>query len=71
MVEGGQVVHTQFLISGLMDELQLVVAPFFVGDSRAPRFVGDGRFPWTTDNRLRLESTQQIGEVVLLRYRPA
>ena len=71
MVEGGQVVHTQFLTSGLMDELQLVVAPFFVGDSRAPRFVGDGRFPWTTDNRLRLASTQQIGEVVLLCYRPA
>jgi len=71
MVEGGQAVHTQFLTSGLMDELQLVVAPFFVGDSRAPRFVGDGSFPWTSDNRLRLESTQQIGEVVLLRYRPA
>ena len=70
MVEGGQTVHTEFLTSGLVDELQLVVAPFFVGDSRAPRFVASGAFPWTTDNRMKLESVHQIGEVVLLRYRP-
>ena len=36
MVEGGGVVHTQFLSDDLVDELQLVVAPFFIGDSRAP-----------------------------------
>ena len=36
MVEGGGTMHTQFLTGGLADELQLVVAPFFVGDSRAP-----------------------------------
>ncbi len=36
MVEGGGTVHTQFLTADLADELQLVVAPFFVGDSRAP-----------------------------------
>jgi 5-amino-6-(5-phosphoribosylamino)uracil reductase len=45
MVEGGDIVHTQFLADDLVDELQLVVAPFFVGDSSAPRFVSDGRFP--------------------------
>ena len=39
MVEGGGTVHTQFLTADLADELQLVVAPFFVGDSRARRFV--------------------------------
>ena len=39
MVEGGGTVHTQFLTDDLVDELQLVVAPFFVGDSEAPRFV--------------------------------
>ncbi|HEX4215134.1 MAG TPA: RibD family protein, partial [Candidatus Dormibacteraeota bacterium] len=32
MVEGGEATHTAFLTSGLVDELQLVVAPFFVGD---------------------------------------
>ena len=68
MVEGGGTVHTQFLTSRLADELQLVVAPFFVGDSRAPRFVGDGRFPWNPDRRATLAEVRQIGDVVLLRY---
>src|SRR4051794_2310686 len=38
MVEGGGSLHTQFLTADLADELHLVVAPVFVGDSRAPRF---------------------------------
>jgi 5-amino-6-(5-phosphoribosylamino)uracil reductase len=69
MVEGGGTVHTQFLSAGLVDELQLVVAPFFVGDSRAPRFVGDGAFPWTPEHRAELAEVRQIGDVVLLRYK--
>jgi 5-amino-6-(5-phosphoribosylamino)uracil reductase len=68
MVEGGGKVHTQFLTDNLADELQLVVAPFFVGDSRAPRFVRDGRFPWNRDRRAELAEVRQIGDVVLLRY---
>jgi 5-amino-6-(5-phosphoribosylamino)uracil reductase len=68
MVEGGGVVHTQFLSDDLVDELQLVVAPFFVGDSSAPRFVTDGRFPWNADRRATLAEVRQIGDVVLLRY---
>ena len=68
MVEGGGTVHTQFLTDNLADELQLVVAPFFVGDSRAPRFVGDACFPWNPDRRAPLAEVRQIGDVVLLRY---
>jgi 5-amino-6-(5-phosphoribosylamino)uracil reductase len=68
MVEGGGSVHTQFLTEDLADELQVVVAPFFVGDSRARRFVDDGRFPWTPDRRATLAEVRQIGDVVLLRY---
>jgi 5-amino-6-(5-phosphoribosylamino)uracil reductase len=68
MVEGGGKVHTQFLTENLADELQLVVAPFFVGDSRAPRFVSDGRFPWNPSRRAELAEVRQIGDVVLLRY---
>jgi 5-amino-6-(5-phosphoribosylamino)uracil reductase len=68
MVEGGGKVHTQFLTDNLVDELQLVVAPFFVGDSRAPRFVRDGRFPWNADRRATLAEVRQLGDVVLLRY---
>jgi 5-amino-6-(5-phosphoribosylamino)uracil reductase len=68
MVEGGGKVHTQFLIADLVDELQLVVAPFFVGDSRARRFVSDGVFPWNPRRRAELADVRQIGDVVLLRY---
>jgi 5-amino-6-(5-phosphoribosylamino)uracil reductase len=68
MVEGGGTVHTQFLTDGLADELQLVIAPFFVGDSKARRFVDDGLFPWGPDHRARLVETRQLGDVVLLRY---
>jgi riboflavin-specific deaminase-like protein len=68
MVEGGGMMHTQFLTAGLADELHLVVAPFFVGDSRACRFVGDGDFPWHPDHRAMLAEVRQIGDVVLLRY---
>lgn len=68
MVEGGAQVHTQFLADGLADELQLVVAPFFVGDSRAPRLAGDGAFPWHSGRPARLAEARPIGDVVLLRY---
>ncbi|GAA2497490.1 RibD family protein [Terrabacter carboxydivorans] len=68
MVEGGGSVHTQMLTDDLADELQLVVAPFFVGDSKACRFVGDGRYPWHPGRRATLAEVRQIGDVVLLRY---
>lgn len=68
MVEGGGMVHTQFLTADLADELQLVVAPFFVGDSRARRFVSDGRFPWNPGRRATLAEVRRIDDVVLLRY---
>jgi 5-amino-6-(5-phosphoribosylamino)uracil reductase len=68
MVEGGGCVHTQFLTEDIVDELQLVVAPVFVGDSEAPRFVSDGTFPWNPGRRATLADVRQIGDVVLLRY---
>jgi 5-amino-6-(5-phosphoribosylamino)uracil reductase len=68
MVEGGGTVHTQFLTEDIVDELQLTVAPVFVGDSDAPRFVRDGIFPWNPTRRAELVDVQKIGDVVLLRY---
>jgi riboflavin-specific deaminase-like protein len=68
MVEGGGTVHTQFLTEDLVDELQLTVAPVFVGDSEAPRFVRDGVFPWNPGRRAELVDVRQLGDVVLLRY---
>jgi len=68
MVEGGGLVLTGFLAGGLADELQLVIAPFLVGDSRAPRFVRDGSFPWDREHPARLAEVRGIEDVVLLRY---
>ncbi|MGH3928961.1 MAG: RibD family protein [Pseudonocardiaceae bacterium] len=70
MVEGGATVHTRFLTAGVVDEIHLVIAPFFIGDPSAPRFVGAGAFPQDPGNRMVLAETRQIGDVVLLRYLP-
>ncbi|HZC71627.1 MAG TPA: dihydrofolate reductase family protein [Jatrophihabitans sp.] len=68
MVEGGGSILTQFLSADLADELQLVIAPFFVGSSGTRRFVDDESFPWNPHRRAPLVEVQQIGDVVLLRY---
>ncbi|ELS54391.1 dihydrofolate reductase family protein [Streptomyces viridochromogenes] len=67
MVEGGGTVHTQLLQQGLADELQLVLAPLFVGDPDAPRLFGPGGYQ---EGRLRLLETRRIEDVVLMRYQP-
>ncbi|MCX5421882.1 dihydrofolate reductase family protein [Streptomyces sp. NBC_00078] len=67
MVEGGGTIHTQFLRQGLADELQLVLAPLFVGDPDAPRLFGPGAYQ---GGRLRLTETRRIEDVVLMRYEP-
>jgi 5-amino-6-(5-phosphoribosylamino)uracil reductase len=68
LIEGGGSVHTQFLAAGLADELRLSVAPFFVGESAAPRFVGNGQFRWNPGNRARLAEVTQAGDMAVLRY---
>ncbi len=65
LVEGGARLGSEFLAGGLVDELHLVIAPFFVGDPAAPRFAGPGRYP---PGRLTLAEARPVGEVVLLRY---
>jgi riboflavin-specific deaminase-like protein len=74
MVEGGGAVHTLFLTAGLVDEVQLAVAPFFVGDDAAPRFVHAGVFPQDALHRMTLAGTAALGDTAVLRYlvdRPA
>lgn len=68
MVEGGSQVLTQVLTGGLADELQVVVAPFFVGDPAAPRFVGAGRFPFDRAHPMVLADVRTMGDRVLLHY---
>ncbi|WP_433307478.1 RibD family protein [Actinoplanes sp. CA-030573] len=69
MVEGGGTIHTQFLTQNLADEIHLAMAPFFVGDSTAPRFVGSGQFPQDVTHRMNLEEVRAIGDIVFIRYR--
>jgi riboflavin biosynthesis pyrimidine reductase/pyrimidine deaminase RibD-like protein len=68
MVEGGAELSRQFLTGGLADELQLVIAPFFVGDPGAPRFAGPGRYPYGPAHPMALAEVREVGTVVLLRY---
>lgn len=69
MIEGGATVLAQFLAAGLADEFQLAVAPVFVADPRAPRLV-EGEHPGPLAGRMRLEQAGQVGDMVVLRYRP-
>jgi 5-amino-6-(5-phosphoribosylamino)uracil reductase len=70
MVEGGGEVHTQFLAAGLVDELHVVFAPFFVGQPAAPRFVHAATFPQGPESRMTLARTRQLGDLVVLEYHP-
>jgi 5-amino-6-(5-phosphoribosylamino)uracil reductase len=69
LVEGGARLGAQFLAGGLVDELQLAIAPFFVGDPAAPRFAGPGHYPASSAHPLHLAEARPVGEMVLLRYR--
>ena len=64
LVEGGAAVLAGFLGAGLADELQLAVAPLFVGDPAAPRFLGAA----AGAGRPRLVEVRPVGRVALLRY---
>ncbi len=70
LVEGGSHLLTQFLAAGLTDELQLAIAPFFVGDPAAPRLVRAGAFASAAGHRMVLAGTRQVGDMALLRYLP-
>lgn len=68
MVEGGGTIHTQFLTAGLVDEIHLAIAPFFLGDPNAPRFVNPGTYPNDPAHRMTLAEVRAIGDVAFLRY---
>jgi 5-amino-6-(5-phosphoribosylamino)uracil reductase len=64
MVEGGTRTTTAFLTAGLVDELQVVVAPLLVGDPAAPRLAAVGV------DRMELVDLRRVGDCALLVYRP-
>jgi 5-amino-6-(5-phosphoribosylamino)uracil reductase len=68
LIEGGMDVHTQCLEQDLADELQISIAPFFVGESDAPKFVRASSFPYKKDRSMKLHEVIQLGNIALLRY---
>jgi 5-amino-6-(5-phosphoribosylamino)uracil reductase len=68
LVEGGARLGREFLAAGLVDELALSVAPFFVGAAAAPRFAGPAVYPHGPGRPMHLAEVRQLDEVVLLRY---
>jgi 5-amino-6-(5-phosphoribosylamino)uracil reductase len=68
LVEGGALLGREFLAAGLVDELALAIAPFFVGAAAAPRFAGPAAYPHDPGRPMRLAEVRQLDEVVLLRY---
>lgn len=69
LVEGGAGTVTKFLKQGLINELQVAIAPFFVGDKNAPRFLVDGHIPFNEDNKLKLKDEMQVGDMTVLTYK--
>ncbi len=68
LVEGGEIVLRAFLHAGVVDELELAVAPFFVGETGAPRLTSSGRLPREDDGRAVLADVRRLDDLVLLRY---
>src|SRR5262249_41565540 len=66
--EAGARLGREFLAADLVDELQLAVAPFLVGDPAAPRFAGPASYPQGPSTPLALAGTQRLDDVVVLRY---
>jgi 5-amino-6-(5-phosphoribosylamino)uracil reductase len=69
LIEGGSAILRDALTEDLADELRLAVAPFLVGDARAPRFGLPGTYPQSPSRPMRLESVRRVGEVAVLQYK--
>ena len=69
LVEGGSRILRDLLTAGLVDELRLAIAPFFVGDERAPRFALPARYPHDESDPMTLISVRRVGGVAVHHYR--
>ena len=69
LIEGGARILRDALAGGLADELRLAIAPFFVGDERAPRFALPACYPYTSENPMALLSVRQVGNVAVHHYK--
>jgi 5-amino-6-(5-phosphoribosylamino)uracil reductase len=69
LVEGGSRILRDVLAGDLADELRLAIAPFFIGDQKAPRFALPARYPHSPAAPMTLISARSIGDLVVAHYR--
>ena len=69
MVEGGAVINSLFLDAGLVDELRVAIAPFFVGESGSVRPVA-GAADGGDRRELTLKKLERAGEMLIAWYAP-
>ena len=69
-VEGGSRTLTFFLQNGEADLLRVAVAPFFVGESQAPRmtFGSTGGFRFDKSRRMHVLQVRQVGDMSVTDY---
>ncbi|MDH4317481.1 MAG: bifunctional diaminohydroxyphosphoribosylaminopyrimidine deaminase/5-amino-6-(5-phosphoribosylamino)uracil reductase RibD [Desulfobulbaceae bacterium] len=70
LVEGGAKIHASMLGSGLVDEVNLFVAPFFIGDAGVPLLDGLSFASREQAFKLHKVETMMMGDDILIRGYP-
>ncbi|MFQ5920223.1 MAG: RibD family protein, partial [Thermoplasmata archaeon] len=71
LVEGGSTVAWSFLRAGLVDRFHLYIAPWVLGDERAPSLLAGNKARVQGDlARLRLREVTTFGDGLLVTYEP-
>jgi len=72
IVEGGSLVHSEFIRRGLWQKMILFVAPMIVGGAAAPSiFAGDGVARLTEAYRFRFDRVEAVGEDLMITAYPS
>ncbi len=68
LIEAGSSIGAAFLEAGLVDELQISIAPFFIGDQKAPYFFGGKKILHGPRQPMKLIREEKLGDMILLTY---
>jgi len=69
LLEGGGEIHFSFAQAGLVGNLYVTVTPRLIGGKEAPSLLDGEGFLWRDHIRLKLVSSQRVGEEIFLHYR--
>ncbi len=68
LIEGGSRLGSEFLQAGLVDELQISMAPFFIGEANAPKFAKPNPYPHHPTQRMILKTVEQVGDMAVITW---